>query len=610
MEKEILLQQRFVYAEIEPYRNYSRLVDKPEGILNSTFDTDDVFSTSKVKIEKQLSFNIDSKNGGKYKNTKYFYSGEDVSVNINLKPYSNNEQSYVTTSDRQIKSHFANPFSTVKIYINERTIILNGDKLTVKLDYYTKLRNLNAKYYKRIPCIVGFSINLKTGDITTFNGVHPRLKIRRNSFIELLINIRDNNLIEYETIIGNSKKRRKTTEYHRKFYDEFRKNLNDEEFIRTLHRTLSGYLPLLPLNHNLYDVDSNSNWLHKTLLWFLVDKKGIKVPNEYYLLMSLWYPTMKYLKKNNMKLIVSILDRLGIKSKTTIKIMHEHPKLDVRMIMVLVKYFGKEDLHKFISNLNPEYFKLKIDFRSASLGSLTKYELFKNEIKDEYQLNKNEKGNILKLINEFVVKSSLLTQRIYVENIDGFLNDITDHCNMIVNLKKYYPNLTINASTRSEFIREHAEYSALTSKIRKGYTLEYIFDEELINHIEQPISVYNNLFYPVLLKTDNEYTEEGNFMHHCVGSYSNYDKSIIISLRLDSTSGNDRVTSEFDIYTKKCRQSKYFCNQRPPEIYIEPLELLKERILNYHSSIGSKEKKKTIININGIPVIKELPLEF
>jgi hypothetical protein len=112
------------------------------------------------------------------------------------------------------------------------------------------------------------------------------------------------------------------------------------------------------------------------------------------------------------------------------------------------------------------------------------------------------------------------------------------------------------------------------------------------------------MYYPVLLKQEMEYSEEGSHMHHCVASYSNKEISIIVSLRADSVIGSERVTNEFDVRDKTCTQSRYFCNQSPPEHFEDALNALKRRIGKYKYPIKSIEKRVIPLTINGIDVTK------
>jgi hypothetical protein len=91
-------------------------------------------------------------------------------------------------------------------------------------------------------------------------------------------------------------------------------------------------------------------------------------------------------------------------------------------------------------------------------------------------------------------------------------------------------------------------------------------------------------------------------MHHCVATYADKNRSIIISLR--NKNGTDRVTSEYDTQTGTCLQSRYYCNAKPPEEYLNALEILSERVETFArlGMLHSTDIKKVPVMINGVEV--------
>jgi hypothetical protein len=172
----------------------------------------------------------------------------------------------------------------------------------------------------------------------------------------------------------------------------------------------------------------------------------------------------------------------------------------------------------------------------------------------------------------------------------------------------------MRARTYDEFNAEHMELSKMISFIKKGWVIEYYFNEKMVNEIEKPVKLKINLdndefgeitFYPYILKREEEYDEEGRFMHHCVASYSDKDKSIIVSLRTKNK--EDRVTCEFDCQTGTLIQARHFCNKQPPADMELAIEKLKN-ITKYYARIGmlhSTEKRKVPVKINGVEVTPE-----
>jgi hypothetical protein len=177
---------------------------------------------------------------------------------------------------------------------------------------------------------------------------------------------------------------------------------------------------------------------------------------------------------------------------------------------------------------------------------------------------------------------------------------------MIRTINEYDPNVKMRARTYTDFTTEHTEFSKLISVINKGWSTEYIFDNRMVRNVESVIkNEFNGTDYqfnPVILKRDEEYSEEGSFMHHCVASYSNKKESIIVSLRTNF--GLDRVTCEFNKKTGECLQERYFCNKLPPEYFIDALKTLKERIKKSSSNrlLDHIDIKKVKVKINGVEV--------
>jgi hypothetical protein len=194
---------------------------------------------------------------------------------------------------------------------------------------------------------------------------------------------------------------------------------------------------------------------------------------------------------------------------------------------------------------------------------------------------------------------------------------------MIHKLREYLPDLYMKARTHQELTAEHRELSKMIAAIKKGWVIEYQYDEKTISEIERPIDFVVNLgtdddpifrldtsmgdkkLYPRILKREEEYVEEGSFMHHCVASYSDKDKSMIVSLRTEDE--NDRVTIEYDIQTGKPIQKRHFCNANPPQHFHNCIIMLDARIKQQArwGTLNWKEKKKVPVIINGVQIQQE-----
>lgn len=213
----------------------------------------------------------------------------------------------------------------------------------------------------------------------------------------------------------------------------------------------------------------------------------------------------------------------------------------------------------------------------------------------------------------------------------GQIDEFIDHFKIIERIKPYYPDIRLNSRKRHTFDDEHSLYSKYEREIKKGYSLELVFENDVIREIEKPMEVFDfeekipvmyfenvhnriawekqianmpqqvikRVFLPKVLKSSQDYDEEGHYMTHCVAGYiGGTDYSIIISLRL----GEERVTSEFTVTDRRCIQSRYFKNADPPEYFRRALKILSERIKSVRYPIKPIKINKVQLIINGIPV--------
>lgn len=605
---EEILSQRFNYAIIEPYRNYCRLDEKKPGYNGTTFnsDLDELdFSFGEKKPWNQfgkLSLNpprvgklisLPKKRGNRI--THFFYDNSNVQENFQINyALKGNLHSFQTTKDRQIKRHFGNPFSSITVYTMERSIRRHGDKVTIKIYCQIKGREFNSKFFKTRFTVYSLTINTVTGNVTTLsmvNGKNQKVQsFRTNSFRSINGLLENHGLIDNNNNPNVSKNSRITSEFHECF--------DSNVFLSTIYKTLG-------LSE---DTDKE---LEDLLVQKFVEKKKIKVSNNYQYWIENFYPTEKFLKKNDRKLIASILDMFKIKSKVTIKIMHENHQVDIYSLAELCYFLG-DNFSKYIGNIDVSLFNCS-SHEHPPYPSNYKHEFHKDR-KGKYVINDIEKENIVKIINESAMPIK-----------PKFIGELSDHFNMIKKLREYSPDLRMNARTQMEFHHEHLELSKMMSFIKKGWVIEYKFSDKMVEAVEKSITVQIDLteydkdnqpigsvksdnitFYPYILKREEEYDEEGRTMHHCVASYSDKDKSIIVSLRTKDLS--DRVTCEFDCQTGNMIQARHFCNKRPPGDMELAISELQDRA-KYYARIGllhSLEKKKVPVKINGIEIIPEV----
>lgn len=608
---EDILTQRINYAEITPYRNYCRLEEKKSdnmGVFNNSLDSldDDIFESAISKVTRFINggrSNIFDKIGSKKvgrvavlpekrgkRKVNYFnssLSGVEERVEINYAGKLGTT-SFYTTKNRHIVNHFANPFSEIIINTFERSIRLHGEKLTIKIYQQLKSRRFNNIYFKKSFFVYSITFNLRTGNFTTLiMQKTPNIaskQFRTNCFFSLhSILSKDNGIISnhnsYDRMVDNKTKR------------EILLSLDNKTFCEKINEVLELGCP------NPHTWPEKNDDLIKRVIEKFVTLKKIKVPNNYEKLLVSAYPTEKFLKKNDRKLVASILDLFKIKSKITIKILHLNPNIRVDLLASLCYVFGK-DFSKYVGSIVDEFFidsKRNISGPTMKIKPTSEFGLF--DVLDV------EKENLVKLLNS---KPE--------DDLSGTVDLIYDHFKMIKKIRDYVPETHFKARNWNEFRSEHNELSNIISTIKKGWVIEYQFNPKMVKEVETKIisRISSESFdiieyYPYILKREEEYIEEGTHMHHCVATYADKNKSIIISLR--NKNGTDRVTSEYDTQTGHCIQSRYYCNARPPETYIDALEILSERVETFArlGLLHSTDIKKVPVMINGIEVDK-LPI--
>jgi hypothetical protein len=612
---EDIITQKFNYATITLFKDYSKLIDKKE-LLNPKStdwirpfdDDDDLFEKNKKNIRILIDnirrpsvgmmFDFPEKIGKR--KTKFFYGepGENETTTINYAI-----KDFQTRDDRHIKRHYGNPFSKISVTTIERSIRKHGDKVTIKVYRNHNYRDFNNIYFRKSSTVESVTFNLKTGNFTTLtmnkSGKTTNKTFRTNNFNFLEMIFKDGGILNM----------RKCLDDDSVLLKEYKETFNNTDFIYEIDKTFN-------LNQNF---SFNGTWFCQLMLERFVEFKKIKVSNNYDYWIKKYYPTEKFLKKNDRKLIASILDIFEIKSKITIKLMHENSKMDINSLARLCYLFG-DNFSKYIGSIESRHF-LNTSYESSySGGEYPKFKFAKEFKNHEYQISNNEKENVVKILNNINCEvkgyQRLTGQKETLIN-PRFVGDLHDHFNMIKKLRQFIPDLQLKAKNIDDFDKEHLELSKMMKFIKKGYVTEYRFADKMVEDVESPIQVKINLgdddnptwvtpeYYPHILKREEEYDEEGKFMHHCVASYSDKDKSIIISVRTDD--GKDRVTCEFDCQTGNMIQARHFCNAQPPEDIALAIEQLKKKAKTYARMgiLHCVESKKVPVKINGVEVVPE-----
>jgi len=610
--EEILLYQRYSYAKITPYKNYSKFPREiqPHSGIHKQLSYDDDFGTTTSYYDAEEGIGLTPLlDGTRKKNTRYFYWKDELKDMPIIKYVSKHKLDggmgvFYTTKDRHIKKYYNEPFSDILVVILERSIIRRGDKVTIKTNKYTKHRGFNCKYFKSNSYTTSVTFDMVKGDFLIINTSFLNKKknnpvFRKNSFNHLM------NFIKSPD--GPFRFLRNHMSKNNGLYKELFYAFDDKQFNQALYSVFNRMITY-PTDGTLF----RDLFYDEVMRWFINTKK-IKTPNEYRDLILRYYPTEKYLKKNDRKLVASILDVFQIKSKITIKLLHEKPNVDLRSLIKLCYLFG-DQYQKYIGSISFDMFGIMSTINDLPSSSLRMMESTCNDYKNHgYDINDTEKENLLKVLTSEPERGSIVNE--------NFIGLVVDHFRMLNRIREYDPNIRMRANNRTKFHTEHMELSKVISQIKKGWVIQYFYPEETIRQIQQPIKVCKSIdivqdikgtdmeeyvtITPYVLTREEEYIEEGKFMHHCVASYAETDTSMIVSLRTEDQ--QDRVTCEFQISSGKLVQAKYFSNAQPPKQYEFVIDGVSD-LIRIHARFGTLnwlKKDRVPIKINGI----EIPAE-
>jgi len=582
-----IFKEEFNFAKIIIFKNYSNIEDRYNSSIKHAHHL-----YKKNHRDFFYSANLDS---------SYIDYNTSTTVefeNIELASISskNSGEIFETTNDKHIKRHYNNPFADISIHKYERWIKIDGDKITIKSFFKIKKRGVNKIYFTKKIQSTTITFNISNGNFNVIIYNKSRKTNHKKFYVNSFISLHNalNKMYQPEQKFKNFV-------------------FNNENFCSMLINTIcqekcvkidNQFESKFPIRKIDYPIEK---FLYIWILKF-IELKKIKMPDDGIMLLWTYYPTEKYLKKNDRKLISSTLDRFGIKSNTNIKLLHINPNLNMSLLVGMCNLFGN-NYQKYISNI-PDVF-----FSMINREFSNKNDILNNN--HNLDLDNEEKENILKIVNSFDYRIDgnefNYSSPSYNYRPMDFYTLLLDHFKMIKSIRTYYPEVKLRSKKFDTFMLEHTELSKISRLIRQEFSTHLIFNEEMINTIERPIVIeseeedYENEikeFIPKILKTSEDYFEEGSYMHHCVSSYIDSERSIIISLRHKE----ERVTCEFNIKTQKCLQARYFTNDPYPSHYISPLKELEKRISRLYGKLEPIEKIKKRLEINGKEIISDFVL--
>jgi len=168
------------------------------------------------------------------------------------------------------------------------------------------------------------------------------------------------------------------------------------------------------------------------------------------------------------------------------------------------------------------------------------------------------------------------------------MNTYYDHFRMINQLRQF-ETVKWDSKDYDSFTNEHMVLSDKISFYTKG-TFERIYGEEFTNRVQEPLNIDGVTYYPMILKTSDEYNMESFIQSNCVKGYVDRAPSLIISFREGSQDSKVRATIEFTISEEnkilklKRVQTLGRFNRRLEDEWKKPLMMLDLKIIKLMSA--------------------------
>lgn len=410
------------------------------------------------------------------------------------------------------------------------------DKVSIKLFEGIQSRQEGRAWFKFEKYVDYISVNTKTGDV--YHGYIRNYQkkrgasknVRRNSFFMDPVNT-------MKTKVKNA-------------FSRFIDNSSQEvtEAFSHFITQIDDVTQFESLNHG------------ERLLRFYLNKRNIKYPNNFHIYTNeLVGPEIKkIIKKNDHKLVDSVMKKHGLNGKKTKRALHLCTRLNISLYKQARQLFGDDWLNQ--DNENVVLGLIESPVPSQTFPDSFVELVSKDELKRVYGLFK----------------------QVYLyNNIDVYT--FIDHIRMYTELKMYGENdlKWMSDENKNDFGREHLDWSDKLQHY-KGGSYERHYPEYMYEEISKPIF---SDYHPILLDKSSNYNEESNHQSNCVKGYIGKPSCLIISVR----TGNDlseratleyRLTINNETINAERIQSLGKFNQKLDEQWTPVLLKLDEQVLS------------------------------
>jgi hypothetical protein len=396
------------------------------------------------------------------------------------------------------KNKLASVSAITKLVVVEK----NEDKISLKFFYNTFSRRFNSKWFTKTKRVEFVTYRFKDGAVFygDLRNYHKKRKVQK-IFKRYTFGSQD---------IVNSLYRRSSLFYGKTYSSSNVAHLTFDQF-----KPVNNFIKNIPGTEKY----ENSTMREKFYKVFL-EKNGIKYSNNFMCFSETLYPsiTKKILKKHDFKMIDSIMELNQLKGGKIKRVLHKLDSLLTPHIYhILINVYGEQKI-----------LQQEDDFLISVLGCKTNFAMFK-------------------LVSEMTnkeINNSLEIVKLVLNGIIDF-NTLKDHIKYYNHIKKY-EDIRWSSQDNYSFVEEHMVWSDKYAGYTSG-VFERLYPQEFLDHVQKPIKGLVSNYFPVVLRTTDEYNRESSKQFNCVRNYIKHSESLIISLREGSTESPERITIEYRI---------------------------------------------------------------
>ena len=460
-----------------------------------------------------------------------------------------------TISDDDIKKYYPDISKRLTIVTSYVQVVQDGVKVSIRFKYIVRARQAGGRYFKvsRTTSFVTYNTKTKnfySGRIDRKNKKIKVKKIRCNQFrtpflTDLKLSIR-RTFNYFKSKTGSWQDMISSNAEHGSYGDEVSYNAI-EQFAYAI------------FNKNRILFDYKSNHLENQLYKLYLKDNNISYPDTVAQYSVIQIPKIDMKKEGN--IVNCFMNSNKIRGRHARTILNQNKDIDFHTLNEVYHNFGLD----YFNKIRKSFFSRSTDGMYNAWFNMIDVKI--NSTK--YEISKNDKKRIINLINN-------------CNDIEWSL--IKNHLYMIQELTKFDDIFKMRFMNRQDFDNEHFELTELLEKYREGKIVR-IYNNEFVSEIEEPIYGYDVDYYPVILKTSAQYTEESKTQSNCVRTYIENPDCFIISLREGSLYSQNRTTIEYRINKNSLDrvQTRGRFNSNLNEVWDVPLEILDNRVNTLYS---------------------------